>query len=86
MTCVFAASVSHSRRDATDSGDWCPLRGIGTAASTIATDSGVDRSWVVIGVSTVPGATALSGTPRPAHAVVTHSRRTQRDSARLDDG
>lgn len=73
-------------RVAIDSGPWWPFSGIGTAASTWAARSGSASSCSVIGVSTVPGATAFSGIPRPAHSGEIEARRTQRLRARFEEG
>ena len=68
-----------------DSGRAWPCSGIGTRESRKRIPSGVERLFEVMGVMTVPGDTAFSAIPAPAHSSVGALRRTHLHTAALDD-
>ncbi|GGM44681.1 hypothetical protein GCM10010102_45120 [Promicromonospora citrea] len=60
-----------------------PFSGIGTVAAIAARWISVPIMPATIGVSTTPGATALSGMPAPAHRGLVAVLRSHRHSAAL---
>jgi hypothetical protein len=60
-----------------------PFSGIGTRAAIAARWISVPIMPATMGVSTTPGAMALSGIPAPAHSLPGAARRSQRHRATL---
>ena len=70
VTWVLSTLGEEASTAATASGPAWPCRGMGTDESTSSRPASEPSSSAVMGVTTVPGATALSGMPAPAHGSV----------------